>query len=122
MLHQQRDVLFPFVQGRNTEHDHAEPVIKVFTEITLLNLFLQVFVGGGYHAHIHRNLLIAAYRREFTFLQHPQYFGLGGQRHITNLVQENGAAIGLLEFSFVVPDGRCKGAFLMPEQFAVNEF
>ena len=49
-----------------------------------------------------------ANRGEFTLLKDAENLSLGGKGHIPNLVQEDGAAIGLLEFSLMVPYGRCE--------------
>ena len=42
MIHQKRDVCLAVIQGRHIDDDHAEAVIKVFSECSLLDLSLEL--------------------------------------------------------------------------------
>src|SRR5581483_3524817 len=68
------------------------------------------FVGAG-----------AADALEFALLQDAQQFGLKGRRELADLVQEDRAAFGELEFAFLLRDGARERALFMSEQLAFEE-
>ena len=102
MIDQQWDIILALVQGRHMEHNHAEPVVKVFPEIALGNLFLQIFVRGCDYPDVHLDVLVASHARKLLFLEHPEDLCLGGKAHVSDLVEEESAAVGLLEFALVL--------------------
>jgi hypothetical protein len=55
-------------------------------------LLLQRLVGGGNHAHVDLDRLAAADTLEHLVLQEAQQLGLQRDRHLADLVQEQGAA------------------------------
>ncbi|MNN43615.1 hypothetical protein D3C81_1578610 [compost metagenome] len=52
-------------------------------------------MGGADQRHVDVLLVARAQRRHPALLQYPQQPGLQGQRHVTNLVEEQRAAMGL---------------------------
>ena len=104
------------------DDDDAQPVVEVFAESALGDFFRQVLVGGGHHADIDRDVLVAAHAGEFLFLQDAEHLGLGRQAHVADLVEEERAAFGLLELALVLLDGRSESALFMAEEFALDEF
>ena len=54
-------------------------------------------MAGGDDPHIGADRVVAADRHELALLQHAQEPGLRLERHVADLVQEQGAALGLLE-------------------------
>ena len=102
MIDQQWDIILALVQGRHMEHNHAEPVVEVFPEIALGNLFLQIFVRGRDYPDVHLDVLVASHARKLLFLEHPEDLCLGGKAHVSDLVEEESAAVGLLEFALVL--------------------
>ena len=97
-------------------------MIQVFSECSFFNLLRNVLVGCRYYPHIHIDINIASNAAEFVLLQNPKHFCLSRQTHIPYLIQEKGAAVGLLELSFMLFDSRCERSFLVSEQLALNEF
>ena len=81
----------------------------------------QILVGGGDDADIGLDRRAAADRRIFALLQHAQQPGLRLHRHVADLVEEQRAALGLLEAPGGALGGAGEGAFLMAEQFALDE-
>jgi hypothetical protein len=81
----------------------------------------QVLRCGGDHAHVQVDRCRAAQSGDLPFLQHTQQARLQVQRHVPDLVEEKGAALGLLEQAAVVAMGSGEGPFLMPEQQALDE-
>jgi hypothetical protein len=58
---------------------------------------------------------------DFAVLQDAQQLGLQLQRQLTHLVQEERAAIGLLEGALAPGLRSGEGAFLMAEQLALDQ-
>ncbi len=56
---QQRDVVGVLPQGRHMNFDYGNSMVEIFAEIPFGNLLPKVFVRGGHHPYIHRNVLIA---------------------------------------------------------------
>ena len=54
-------------------------------------------MGRGDHPHIDPDQLASADTEELALRQHPQQTGLQGQRHVADLVEEQRAAVGLLD-------------------------
>ena len=65
--------------------------------------------------------MVAADALEFAVLQDAQNFGLRGQRHVADFIEENGAVVALLEFADAAFDGAGEGAFFVAEQFAFEQ-
>ncbi len=78
-------------------------------------------MGGRDHPHVDPDQLAPADAEEFAFGQHPQQPGLQRQRHVADLVQEQGAAVGLFEAPDMPALGAGEGAGLMPEQLAFQQ-
>jgi acyl-CoA reductase-like NAD-dependent aldehyde dehydrogenase len=60
-------------------------------------------VGGGNHAHVDADQLAAADAEELALGQHPQQARLQRRRHVADLVEEQRAAVGLLEAADMAP-------------------
>ena len=60
---------------------------------------VQVAAGGGDHAHVDLDDLVAAQGLQLLLLQHTQQLGLQRQRHVADLVEEQGAAVRELELA-----------------------
>ena len=97
MLQQLRDVLAPAAHRRYRNADHVQPVQQVLAEETFLHAALEILVGGGDHAHVHLHRQLAADAIELALGQHAQQPGLQLRRHVADLVEEQRAAVGLLE-------------------------
>ena len=79
-------------------------------------------VGGGDDAAIAFVAGAPADGADFLFLQDAEEFALGVNGHFGDFVQEEGAALGLLEQSLAVHVGAGEGAFDGAEQFAFDQF
>ena len=76
-----------------------QPVVQVPAEPALGDQLLQVVVGGGDHPHVRLDRLVAADPLELLLLQHAQHLGLQRRRHVADLVEEQRAAVALLELA-----------------------
>ena len=60
---------------------------------------------GDDHPDIHFHGTAAADALYFPFFENAQKLGLHAQRHVADLIEKQGASIGLLEFSNVAGGG-----------------
>ena len=97
MPHQQRDILAPIAQGRQVDANDVKAVEEVLAKTALSDEGFQILVGGGDDAHIHLDRGEATDTIELAVGQDPQQAGLEFRRHVADLIEEEGAAIGLLE-------------------------
>src|SRR5690606_32040983 len=82
---------------------------------------LEIAVGGREHADVGGDGLAAAEPLEFAFLQDAQEFHLRGGREISDLVQEDRAALGELEATFAGRDGAGERTAFVTEQLALED-
>ena len=118
---QQRDVGATLAQRRDAQPHHVQPVQQVGAETALGHPRLQVLVGGGDHPHVDPDQLASADPEKLALGQHPQQPGLQRGRHVADLVQEQGAAMGLFETADMAPVGAGEGTGLVAEQFALQQ-
>ena len=79
------------------------------------DLFLEVLVGGGEHADVRLERLIATDAAELAFLQHAQELALHGQRHVADFIEEERAAVALLEAADALATAPVKAPFSWPK-------
>src|SRR5262245_48263898 len=92
-----RDVLLALSQGGGGDRKDVEPVVQVGSEALLLDVALQLTVGGGDDANVHLQGLRPPDALEFTFLQHTQELRLKLLWKVADLVEEERAPVGQLE-------------------------
>ncbi len=96
--------------GRCTRHD-VEPVIEILAETAGGDLVRRDGAPvAGDDAHIHLHDALPADAGEALVRQHPQDLALGGERHVGDLVEEERAAMGLLQQAGRAHAGRILGA------------
>ena len=74
---------------------------EILAKFSIAHKFLQIVMGCDSNSHIDSDRTVSTDAFDFAFFQHAQEFGLHGERHIANFVQENGAVLRLLEFAQV---------------------
>ena len=92
---------------------------QVASEPAFRHRFLEIHIGHGDHANIHGDGLGAADAVDFLLLQDAQQFGLKGQTHFADLIQQQGPFLGQLEFAGLSRERAGKGPFFMTEQLAL---
>ena len=105
----------PLAQRRQINRKHEDAVVEIFAKSSLPDLVFEVAMGRDDHSHVHGKRLISADALDFTFFQHPQQFRLHGGRHVSDFVEEQSAAVGLLEFSGVARGRAGERAFFVAE-------
>ena len=121
MLRQERNIFFALAQRRNIHGHYIEAVIKIFAKGALFQRRAQILIGGSHHAYVDMAGDIAAQALELPLLKHAQQLHLDGCRHVANLIQEDGAGVGLLELARFGGHGAGKGALLVAEQLALHQ-
>ncbi len=92
VLDQERDVLSPAPERRHLHRDDVQPVEEVLAEAALGDQIGQRLVRGGDHPHVDPDRLVPADPLHRLLLQRPQHLGLGPERHVADLVEEERAA------------------------------
>ncbi len=121
MADQVGDILGALAQRRQAKRHHIEPKIQILAEQALLDQDAQILVGGGDDPHVGFDRGAAAHSRIFALLEHPQQSRLRLHRHVADLVEEQGAAFGLLEPPGIARVGSREGALLVAKQFGLDE-
>ncbi len=122
MVDEQGQVAQALAQRRNMHLVREKAVVEVAAEPALFLEFLHVPVGGGDDARIAVRGRVGPERVVVVFLEEPQQFHLRGRCEVTDLVEEEGAARGLLDESGARLDGAGEGALAMAEEFTGHKF
>ncbi|MNN70613.1 hypothetical protein D3C81_1864810 [compost metagenome] len=93
----ERAEIFAFAQGRKHHADAIDPVEQVLAKVFFFHQTLEVAVGGADQRDVDVLLFAGAQWRDLAILQHPQQSGLQGQGHVADFIEEQGAAMGLLQ-------------------------
>ena len=96
-------------------------MIEIFAKRAFAHALLEVLVGGGDHAHVRLDLLMAADAIEGDVREHAQKPRLQLRRHVADLVEKERAAFGLLEAAAALLLRAGEGAALMAEQFRFQQ-
>ncbi len=120
-VRQQRNVLPPLDQARQAQADHVQTIVEILSQCALLHARIEVVVRRGNDAHIHRNRFGRTDRTHDPLLQRPQQFRLQGQRHVADLVEEQGAADRRLKQSLVGADRTGERTLGVAEQFRLEQ-
>ena len=94
---EERDVLAALPQGGQDDLDDLEPVVEVLAEPALLDVLGQVLGRRREDADVDAHGRVAAVAQEGLVLQRAQDLGLGLERHVGHLVEQQRAAMRLLE-------------------------
>ena len=95
-----REILQPLAQQRNQSSKAIEPVVKVFAKLPVPDPLAQRAVGGGDDAGVGAEHLFAAQALEFAVFDGSQDLRLSERAHVGDLVEEERAVVGELEFAF----------------------
>ena len=106
--------------GGVVQADHVEAVEQILAEAALADLACQIAVRRGDHAHVDADGLVAADALELALLQHAQQLRLRRGRDLADLVEEQRAAVGLLEAAVAARGRAGERALLVAEQLALE--
>src|SRR5439155_5746941 len=94
---------------------------EIFAKLSLRDARLQVSVRRREHAHVDLQRLVSADAFELARLQEAQELHLRRQRDLAHLVEEERAAVRLLEAAFAPADGAGERALLVSEELALDQ-
>ena len=121
MLGQNLNILTPLAQGRQAQTNHIQTVKQVLAKHAFFDALLKVLVGGGNDAHIGFDGAVSAHTVEMTIGQNTQQTRLQIKRHVTNFVQEQGAAFSLLKTTTPGSLSARKCTAFVTKQFAFKQ-
>ena len=121
IFNQQGDVLRTISQWRYLDGDDVQAIVEILPKPSLVDLPLQIFVGGSYDSNIHLDDLAAPHTLEALLFQNSQDFRLGFQAHVANFVQKKGAMIGQIKASPPPLIGAGESTSLVPKELAFNK-
>src|SRR5262249_40933507 len=120
-LGQRADVLDTLAERGASDRKYVEAEEKVLAETPPGHLALEVFVGGGEDAYVDVDDVLAAHAAHFARLQGAQHLGLRRQIHVADLVEEQRAAVRLLEETAFSRRRARERAALVSEELALDE-
>src|SRR5947209_7037388 len=97
VAHQKRDILTPLAKGREIDRKHIQPVVEVGAKLSRRDQLLERTVRRGDDPDVAPDRVRAADPLELLLLEHAKQLRLEVQRQVTDLVEEQGAAVGELE-------------------------
>ena len=121
MAHQDRYVFAPFAQRRHADRHDVYPVIEIFAKQAFFDQTLEIVVRRGDDTDIRAHGGATADGHVFALLQDAKQPRLGVDRHVADLVEKQGAPLGLVETAEMAVGGAGKGALLVPEQLAFDQ-
>ena len=106
--------------GQMDAHD-VDAVVQVVAEPPLGDVGLEVARRRGDDAHVHRARRVVADAAHLALLQRAQQLHLQRQRQLADLVEEERAAVGLLEQSLPLGGRAGERALRVAEQLALEQ-
>src|SRR5215471_446205 len=96
-LGQEHDITVSIAERRNANVEHVDAVIEIRAKRALLDRLVQIAIGSDDHANVGADDARAAETLELALLQDAQQLGLGRQRQLGDLVEEQHATSGQLD-------------------------
>src|ERR1700722_6970659 len=97
--------------------DDVQPVIQVFAKQTFTHVTVQIPVRGHDDADVDVHRLDRSDPANLALLDHAQQFCLNLDIYLGDLIEQEGSAVGLLEYSRAAAfAGACKGSVHVAEQ------
>src|SRR5262249_10065564 len=118
---QSGQILDALAQRGHVKRNYVQPVEQVFPERPPGDLFLQFLVRGRDHPYVNGDGLVGAYGLEPLFFEDSQDFGLGLEAHVAHFVEEQRAAVGLLELAHLVFGGAREAPLDMTEELGFDQ-
>ncbi len=120
-LGQGRDGFRPFAKRRYVKLYHVQPIVKILSEVAILQGAFEITVGGRNDADIRADQLASADPCEPEILQDMQELGLKQARHLANLIQAQSSATREFEPARLPAVGTRKGPFFVTKQLGLEQ-
>ena len=118
---QRHDVVAPLAEGRQVDRHDLQAEVQVVAELAGRDQLFQGAVGGRDEPHVDLDRLVVADARDLLLLQHAEQLDLRAHRHVADFVEEQRAAVGVLERADPIGVGVGKGPLHVAEQLALDE-
>src|SRR5207249_12107275 len=118
---QDRNFLGALTQGRDADLDDIEAVVKILAEASFCHGTLKVLVGRREDPNVDLQRRLAADAGEIAVLEHVEELGLEGGVQVADLVEEDRAVMGRLEFPDLELVGPGERAPLVAKQLALQQ-
>src|SRR3546814_1289307 len=96
---EQIDIERALAECRQSDADDVQAEEEILAEIAVLDRLVEIAVRRGEQADVHLDWLRPADAVDLAFLDRAQQFGLQAGVHLADLVEQQGAAVGLPEFA-----------------------
>ena len=120
-MRQRLDVLGALAQRRDPDLEHLEPEEEVLAKLPALDQLFQRLVRRRDEPGRRFQRLAASQALKLALLQEAQELDLDRQRHVADLVQEQGPASGDLHPPEPARGGAVEGAALVTEELALDQ-
>src|SRR3546814_16261415 len=94
---------------------------RTYTLVPVTSLFRSIAVGGGQQADVHLDRLAAADTVDLALLDGAQQLGLQARMHFGDFVEQQGAAVGLLELAAAARHRSGEGALFVAAQLGLQQ-
>ncbi len=121
VAHQGRDIVEASAKGREVNSDLGHPEEEVAAEEAFVDLAGEVAAGGGDDADVDGAVGVAADGFDATLGEDAEELGLEVDGELAELVEEDGAAVGLDKGGDAAVDGAGEGALLVAEEGGLGE-
>ena len=111
----------PLAQRRQLQGEHVQAEQQVVAEAALGHRALEVAVARGDQADVDLDRLAAADAVDLALLDRAQQLGLQARVHLADLVEQQRAAVRLLELADAPRDRTGEGAPLVAEQLRFQQ-
>ena len=108
------------MQGRKAKGEDIQAIEEVFPESPSANPLLEIFATDGDETQID-GPLPASERGKATLGQEAQELGLGRDRHLLDVIEQQGAPFGPGHTALFPGLGAGEGTSLVPEEFTLQE-
>ena len=98
-----------------------DSIVKVLTEISVLDHLLQILVRRTDKPYINRDSFSTTYTHDASVLDCPEQLRLQVKRNVSDLIKEKSSSVCLLELTDVVCMSIRERSFHMAEQFALEK-
>jgi hypothetical protein len=110
------DVALALDQRLGHQREDRQAVVKIGAEAAGGDFGLEIAVGAGDDADVDLFRHRAADRHHFALLEDAEQLGLEAERHLGDLVEQDGAAMRGAEKALAARGGAGEGALLVAEQ------
>src|SRR5438552_12762331 len=120
MLREKGHAVGPVAERGERDGDRVDAIVQVLAELAGAPRLREIAVGRGHDAYVHPARPRATDAEEGARFEHTQELHLHVWLDLTDLVQEEGAAVGQLDEPGLEADGARERALLVTEELGLE--